>query len=559
MPEKEKSKKRKRTAVVVQDLSDNDGSGSMDVEAHTEREMAPSKYSAAHPLKKRVDDDEKHHRKDSSRQVVVESLLKKKKSAKPEKSKVRGEDDVGTKDRTSAPIVDQAHVTKKSRKDGNLKEEGKGNAKRNAAVKDSEDESEDSAVEGRPTKTYQEDAMEIDDPVDKNSSSDLNTSKPSALFKPKKGRDWTLSIALPGSFIANTKSIEQKNSLAARIARAAAVFCVDEVIIFDDDPSTLPHFASKTQIKGKKTKADLLAGVGPDQEPWDNPDQFLFHVLSYLECPPHLRVALFPHHPNLRGCGAMPSLDMPHHSRPTEWTQYREGVTVEVRDDFSTLHSNSRRNKASTPEEFSYVDCGIGFPVRVPYAIPLHMRVTLKFANADPPPRWPKITQQIADGLNAEPVLASTPREEAGYYWGYTIRRAESLSEVFIGSPYEDGYDYTLGTSERGVRLSSLLPDRRDYRFGSEDDGEPEFVNGSLKLPTSFKHLLLVIGGVQGLEPAVVSDPILKEKGFTKEKAHEAFDGWVDLVPGQGSRTIRTEEAVWLALMGTREYVEGNV
>lgn len=30
----------------------------------------------------------------------------------------------------------------------------------------------------------------------------LDTSKPSAVFKPKKGRDWTLSIALPGSFIA---------------------------------------------------------------------------------------------------------------------------------------------------------------------------------------------------------------------------------------------------------------------------------------------------------------------------------------------------------------------
>jgi hypothetical protein len=31
---------------------------------------------------------------------------------------------------------------------------------------------------------------------------ELDTSKPSAVFKPKNGRDWTLSIALPGSFIA---------------------------------------------------------------------------------------------------------------------------------------------------------------------------------------------------------------------------------------------------------------------------------------------------------------------------------------------------------------------
>lgn len=31
---------------------------------------------------------------------------------------------------------------------------------------------------------------------------ELDTSKPSAVFQPKKGRDWTVSMALPGSFIA---------------------------------------------------------------------------------------------------------------------------------------------------------------------------------------------------------------------------------------------------------------------------------------------------------------------------------------------------------------------
>jgi len=30
----------------------------------------------------------------------------------------------------------------------------------------------------------------------------LDTTKPSAVFKPREGRKWTLSIAVPGSFIA---------------------------------------------------------------------------------------------------------------------------------------------------------------------------------------------------------------------------------------------------------------------------------------------------------------------------------------------------------------------
>lgn len=31
---------------------------------------------------------------------------------------------------------------------------------------------------------------------------ELQTSKPAAVFVPKRGRNWTVSIALPGSFIA---------------------------------------------------------------------------------------------------------------------------------------------------------------------------------------------------------------------------------------------------------------------------------------------------------------------------------------------------------------------
>lgn len=38
--------------------------------------------------------------------------------------------------------------------------------------------------------------------------------------------------------------------------------------------------------------------------------------------------------------------------------------------------------------------------------------------------------------------------------------------------------------------------------------------------------------------------------------AHKMFDAWVDLCPGQGSRTIRAEEALWIGLMGLRGYVE---
>ncbi|KAF2274901.1 DUF171-domain-containing protein [Westerdykella ornata] len=377
------------------------------------------------------------------------------------------------------------------------------------------------------------------------STGDLDTSKPSAIFKPKRGRQWTLSIALPGSFIANTKAIDQKNELAGRIARAAAVFCVDEVIIFDDAPDKIPPQLAHMQGKGKnaKSKAQILSELAEDQEPWDNPDQFLYHILTYLETPGHLRRVLFQgHHPNLKGVGKLPTLDMPHHMRQDEWLQYREGAA------FAPPERNRRKSGGAEPEE-TLIDCGFKYPVKVPCAIPAGSRVTLKFADAEAPKGWPHLTEVQTAELEVEPTSPTAPREEAGYYWGFSVRKADSLSAVYQEAPFADGYDCTIGTSERGVPLSSIMPGAPSLPEKSESTGEFD------KLPDKFNHLLLVFGGVTGLETAVASDPILSKKGLRKENAHEAFDLWVNLVPGQGSRTIRTEEAVWLGLMGTREYV----
>ena len=59
-------------------------------------------------------------------------------------------------------------------------------------------------------------------------------------------------------------------------------------------------------------------------------------------------------------------------------------------------------------------------------------------------------------------VSPSTPRTESGTYWGYTVRVANSLGAVFTECPYKDGYDTTLGTSERGDSVDKLsLPQFR--------------------------------------------------------------------------------------------------
>jgi predicted SPOUT superfamily RNA methylase MTH1 len=259
-----------------------------------------------------------------------------------------------------------------------------------------------------------------------------------------------------------------------------------------------------------------------------------------------LRKHVFGEHPNLRGTGKMPPLDMPHHLKRDEWCQYREGISLPA----AASKASKKKESPST-----LVDCGFEHPVRVSVFIPPNQRMTLKFADEDPPPNWPHLTKAEIENLDVEPTDPNAPREEGGYYWGYGTRRANSLSAIYTECPYEVngeiGYDCSIGTSERGVSLSDIIP--LSHKLSSSSS-----VKAPAQLPSRYRHLLVIFGGVAGLEPAVVNDPELGAKGFTKEKAHEAFDYWVNLVPGQGSRTIRLEEAVLLGLMGLKPYTDAR-
>ena len=165
------------------------------------------------------------------------------------------------------------------------------------------------------------------------------------------------------------------------------------------------------------------------------------------------------------------------------------------------------------------VDVGLGKPVTIEEAIPPHTRVTLQFEDPN----------QSLEG--AVPVASSKPRTEAGYYWGFEPRMSRSLSSVFEECPWEGGYDVSIGTSERGVPSSRAFPHGKTVDFG---------------------HLLIVFGGPRGLEYAAMNDRKLGEMGIGGAKTRELFDHWVNVLPNQGSRTIRTDEAVFIALTDLR-------
>lgn len=164
------------------------------------------------------------------------------------------------------------------------------------------------------------------------------------------------------------------------------------------------------------------------------------------------------------------------------------------------------------------MDIGMPNTVTIAESIPPRTRVTLKMP--DDPREMP------------EPIHPAVPRTEGGYFWGYSVRRAPTLSSVFTQCPYEDGYDMSIGTSERGTPLQKAFPHHQE---------------------ANFNHLLIVFGGPRGLEYAAMNDPELEQMGISGSRTKELFDHWVNVLPNQGSRTIRTDEALLIALTGLRK------
>lgn len=120
----------------------------------------------------------------------------------------------------------------------------------------------------------------------------------------------TVSIAIPGSILENAQSAELRTYLAGQLARAACVFCVDEVIVFDDIGD---------KLNTKKSKLEDVDGVIVARQSCVQ----LARILQYLECPQYLRKHFFPIHKDLEFAGLLNPLDAPHHLRMSNDFKFR--------------------------------------------------------------------------------------------------------------------------------------------------------------------------------------------------------------------------------------------
>ena len=114
-----------------------------------------------------------------------------------------------------------------------------------------------------------------------------------------------LAIAIPASVISDTPHLREKTSKIGLIGRAAAIFRVDEIIVYPDNP-----------------KANQVRDL-----------DFISLLLNYLETPQYLRKRLFKLEPSLQFAGILPPLRTPHHpvsgkTRDLKVGEYREGLVL---------------------------------------------------------------------------------------------------------------------------------------------------------------------------------------------------------------------------------------
>ncbi|WP_202319341.1 putative RNA uridine N3 methyltransferase [Archaeoglobus neptunius] len=242
-----------------------------------------------------------------------------------------------------------------------------------------------------------------------------------------------LSIAIPSSSLINEKDEKIKTYKVGIIARAAAVFRVDEIIIYYDPILD---------------ESDFIAGI-----------------LEYLETPQYLRKHIFPIKKSLQYAGLLPPLGIPsHRSKHLKVGETREGVVRHV-----------------APDGTRWVDIGTDALAPLKCGREKGARVTVRICSKKP--------------LRVE---EAEPQE----YWGYRIRKLE-LKEL--------------------VRRKNLVVTSRKC--------------GVPKPPEIKRNVTLVFGN-----PEEGVFEIAERLGIKMEAKC-----W-NVVPQQGTRTVRLEEAIFAAL-----------
>ncbi len=198
------------------------------------------------------------------------------------------------------------------------------------------------------------------------------------------------SIAIPASVISDTPHLREKTAKIGSIARSAAIFRVNEIIIYPDN----------TRVNQRQ---DI---------------DFIALLLNYLETPQYLRKALFKLDPDLQYAGILPPLRTPHHpvsgkTKHLKIGEYREGLVLSERKDGLAVDIGVQQPALLRQKQFS-----------------LGERLTLQVV-------------KVGENIEVQPVN----RDDVPQYWGYTVR----VEKRSFGQLIREGeFDLKIATARIG-------------------------------------------------------------------------------------------------------------
>ena len=265
---------------------------------------------------------------------------------------------------------------------------------------------------------------------------------------PRRGKP--LFIAVPASVIAHEPGLVLKSIRASEIARAAALFRADKVVIY----------------KGRRASREEM--------------KLFTLLLRYAVTPPHLKKKAFPLDERLRYVGLMKPLQTPAHTPPDRLEKGSviaglvEGCgTRRCRVSFGSMGPGVASYRGARPRRGSVV------PVRI----------------VSPPAR----------GRPAEGEIYTPP-----YYWNPSVRPVASLAS-YLREMRSIGF-LVVGTS----RLGDCACKR------------------ARRLIAKARGVVVVFGGPR--------------THVWEEAPRTLYDIFLNTVPLQGTRTVRTEEAIITSL-----------
>jgi len=259
--------------------------------------------------------------------------------------------------------------------------------------------------------------------------------------------------------------------------------------------SDTPHLREKTSKVGMVGRAASIFRVNEIIVYRDSVEtaqaselDLISTLLSYMETPQYLRKRLFKLEPQLQYAGILPPLRTPHHP-----------LTRTVRE----LKVGDHREGLvlSKTRDGSLIDIGFDEPaLLMGRQFTVDKRLTLRVTRIGEP---------------VEVAIANS--REIKEYWGYTISTANSLRQVVEN----DEWDLRIATSKKGSPFGRI----------------------SKELLSRWKeatNVLIVFGA-----PTRGLIEIAQDEGT---RVDEITDFVINVVPNQGTETVRTEEALLASL-----------